>query len=235
MGSSRERRRLLDQISLYTTPARAEAVSRFSHALQSRQRVLESRGTSAFDLDAWEELVVRHGIETMATRREASERISIAARRAFEQIGAPGVDLGVTYAPGGPEDAAALAQQLVINRERDLRRGSASVGPHRDDLALTLSGHAARGWASQGQHRAIVLALKAGELSVVAEARQCRPVLLLDDVSSELDRERSAALLAFLGKLDGQVFVTTTRPEWIDSPATERTDFAVRNGEINAL
>jgi DNA replication and repair protein RecF len=235
MGSSRERRRILDQIALYTTPSQAEAAPRCTHALKSRQRVLETRGSSATDLDAWEALVVRHGLETMATRRAASERIARAATVAFAEIGAPGLELGVRYAPGAPEDADTFSAELRAHRERDVRRGSATVGPHRDDLELSLSGHAARGWASQGQHRAIVLALKAAELSVVADARQCRPVLLLDDVSSELDRERTAALLAFLGKLEGQVFVTTTRPEWIEGSTTDRKDFSVRAGEIATL
>ena len=235
MGSSRERRRLLDQIALYTTPARAEASSRMAHALSSRQRVLETRGTGAADLDAWEDLIVRHGLETMATRRAASELLARAATVAFSEIAAPDLDLGVRYAPGAPEDEAQFRGELQANRERDLRRGSATSGPHRDELELTISGHTARGWASQGQHRAIVLALKAAELAVVADARLCRPVLLLDDVSSELDRERSAALLAFLVKLEGQVFVTTTRPEWIDTPTTERKDFAVQGGQIRTL
>lgn len=232
MGPSRERRRLLDQIALYTTPLGAEAALRCAHALKSRQRVLETRGCAATDLDAWEVLVVRHGLDTMVTRRAAAERIASAAADAFREFGTPGVTLDVSYAPGAPSDADVFAAELRAHRERDARRGSATVGPHRDELVLTLSGHPARGWASQGQHRAVVLALKAAELSVVATARRCRPVLLLDDVSSELDRERSSALLAFVGKLQGQVFVTTTRPEWIETRSTERKDFRVRAGEF---
>lgn len=231
-GPSRERRRLLDQIALYTTPAGAAAALRCTHALKSRQRALETRGSAATDLDAWEALIVRHGLDAMTTRRAAAERIAVAAADAFREFGTPGTTLDVSYAPGAPPDADAFAAALRAHRERDARRGSATVGPHRDDLTLTLSGHPARGWASQGQHRAVVLALKAAELGAVANARQCRPVLLLDDVSSELDRDRSAALLAFLGKLEGQVFVTTTRPEWIETRSTDRKDFRVRAGEF---
>ena len=77
-----------------------------------------------------------------------------------------------------------------------------------------------RGMASQGQHRAVVLALEPAEIDVIAEARGVRPVLLLDDVSSELDRARTAALFAALSKQRGQVLLTTTRPELIETGGT---------------
>ena len=74
-----------------------------------------------------------------------------------------------------------------------------------------------RGFASQGQHRAAVLALELAEIEVVAQSRGTRPILLLDDVSSELDLERTTALLTFVREQEGQVFLTTTRPDLIDS------------------
>jgi DNA replication and repair protein RecF len=115
-----------------------------------------------------------------------------------------------------------------------MRRGSAGVGPHRDELALAIDGHAVRGVASQGQHRAVTLALKSAEIEVVGQARGVRPILLLDDVSSELDRARTAALFSFLREQRGQVFLTTTRPELIDTgdDGGARRDFVVRDGRI---
>jgi DNA replication and repair protein RecF len=90
--------------------------------------------------------------------------------------------------------------------------------------------------ASQGQHRAIVLALKLAEIQVVVAARGMRPVLLLDDVSSELDRARTAALLDVLGGEQGQVLLTTTRRELIDtgvlSRMEDRRDFFVVEGRV---
>jgi DNA replication and repair protein RecF len=107
------------------------------------------------------------------------------------------------------------------------------VGPHRDDLALSISGRPVRGVASQGQHRAVTLALKSAEIDVIGGARGVRPVLLLDDVSSELDRERTAALFAFLRDQEGQVLLTTTRPELIDTGVdAERCDFAIEKGVL---
>jgi DNA replication and repair protein RecF len=104
-------------------------------------------------------------------------------------------------------------------------------------LKLDLGGHAMRGFASQGQHRAAVLSLELGEIEVVARSRGTRPILLLDDVSSELDLERTTALLTFVREQEGQVFLTTTRPDLIDSSlfagAAERRDFRVVAGHVD--
>jgi DNA replication and repair protein RecF len=138
----------------------------------------------------------------------------------------------VAYAPGAPRDRDAFRDALAKARAADVRRGGASIGPHRDDLRLSLSGLVVRGIASQGQHRATVLALKSAEVRVIGAARGVRPVLLLDDVSSELDRERTAALFEYLKDERGQVFLTTTRPELIAISTAERSDFRVERGRV---
>lgn len=234
-GPGKERRKLLDRIALYTSPAAAESGMRYTRALKNRQRALEGRGAKASDLDAWEELVVRHGLETMRSRKESSARIAEEAKAIFAEIGAMGAVLDATYVPSAPEDPLAYASLLRATRDVDARRKSASSGPHRDDLVVTLGGTPVRGFASQGQHRAIVLSLKAAELAIVAGSRKVRPVLLLDDVSSELDRDRATALMGFLAKQQGQVFVTTTRPELIETSPTGRKDFWVRAGAIGLV
>lgn len=235
-GSSGERRKLLDRASLYMEPASLGELDSYLRAIRERQRALEVRGPSARDLDHWETLVVRHGSAVMRIRRRASEALLESARRAFQRIAAPDLVLEGAYQPSAPEDEAAYVQALIASRPADSRRASASIGPHRDELALTINAHAARGTASQGQHRALVLALKAAEIEVVSRARGVRPLLLLDDVSSELDRERTFALMTFLREMEGQVFLTTTRPELIDTgplaTASERADFQVSGGRI---
>ncbi len=238
-GGGVERRRLLDRIALYASPASlANAVS-YGRAARARQRVLEKRGYDAGDLDGWEELMVRHGQALSSARAEAAQRLIPAARRAFARIGPSGIDLRASYQPGAPQDAEAFRCALTKNRSRDAARGSATVGPHRDDLALSLGDKSVRTMASQGQHRAVVLSLELGEIDVVTEARGVRPVLLLDDVSSELDRDRTAALLDALREELGQVFLTTTRPELIESAelsgVDSRRSFRVVEGTISAM
>lgn len=236
MGASTERRRLLDRTALYLAPAAMLEHESFTKALRSRQRALELRGVDARDLVEWETLVVKHGLALMEHRARAAELLSERALAAFRRIAAPDLVLTAEYAPGAPRDEAAFAVALREKRPADLRRGSASVGPHRDDLALAISGRPVRGVASQGQHRAVTLALKSAEIDVIGGARGVRPVLLLDDVSSELDRERTAALFAFLRDQEGQVLLTTTRPELIDTGAdADRRDFSIERGVLSGV
>lgn len=232
MGASGERRRLLDRTALYLAPQSMAELDAYSRALKARQKTLETRGVGASDLAEWEALCAKHGASVMAHRARAAELLAEQAKLAFSRIAAPGLVLDVSYAPSAPKEEPAFAAELASRRPSDLRRGSAGVGPHRDDLALALDGHGVRGVASQGQHRAVTLALKSAEIDVIGQARGVRPILLLDDVSSELDRARTSALFAFLRDQRGQVFLTTTRPELIDTgeDRASRRDFEVVSG-----
>ena len=178
--------------------------------------------------------MVRHGLAVMDVRAEVSEPLALATKGVFQQNAAPGLDLDIDYAAGAPRERDAYLRGLALGRASDLRRGGAGIGPHRDDLALRLGGRPVRGVASQGQHRAVVLSLKAAEIQVIGSARGARPILLLDDVSSELDRARTEALFVFLQEQRGQVFLTTTRPELIAIRDSERRDFRVENGQVVA-
>jgi DNA replication and repair protein RecF len=235
MGSGGERRRLLDRIALFVRASSMDDLDRYARAMRERQRALETRGVGAADVVHWEELMVRHGVAVMDVRAEAASHLAAAAVPAFERIATPGLAFAVGYTPGAPRDADQYRASLASSRAVDLRRGGARVGPHRDDLALLIDGRPVRGVASQGQHRATVLALKSAELHVVGTARGARPILLLDDVSSELDRARTAALFVFLREQRGQVFLTTTRPELIELEGAERTDFRVQSGRISGV
>ncbi len=235
MGSSRERRVLLDRVALYSEPASLSEVTSYTRAVRERQRALEERGVRARDLEEWEELIVRHGLSVMSAREAAATQVLAATRDAFVQIARRGLGFEGTYEPSAPRDATQYRAALVEMRPRDLRRRSASIGPHRDDLVLAIAGMPARSTASQGQHRTLVLALKAAEVAVIGRARDVQPLLLLDDVSSELDAERTQALFAFLAEQRGQVFLTTTRPELIALDKTSingRVDFRIVAGRL---
>ncbi|HEX4513201.1 MAG TPA: DNA replication and repair protein RecF, partial [Polyangiaceae bacterium] len=151
---------------------------------------------------------------------------------AFRRIAAAGLAFEGRYAPSAPREPDSYRTALAESRPRDTRRGSASIGPHRDDLVLELASMPARLTASQGQHRALVLSLKAAELDVIGRARGVRPILLLDDVSSELDADRTNALFSFLASQSGQVFLTTTRPELIPFELEGRLDFRIVAGRL---
>jgi DNA replication and repair protein RecF len=125
------------------------------------------------------------------------------AARCHAEIAA-GERLDVHY-QGPPDDMVAAVHNSLA---QDLRRGSTSIGPHRDDLHVLLDGQDARAYGSQGQQRTAVVSLKLAEAALVARRTGERPVLLLDDVLSELDGERRAALLRQVGA-EGQVIITS--------------------------
>ncbi|MCA9649092.1 MAG: DNA replication and repair protein RecF, partial [Myxococcales bacterium] len=133
------------------------------------------------------------------------------------------------------EREEALRAALLERRTLDQQRGSTSMGPHRDDLRVELDGQLAGDFASQGQSRALVLAFKLAEVQAAREHDQAPPLLLLDDVSSELDPRRTALLFRTLGQQAGQCLLTTTSPRFIDLPAQVRSRcFRVERGTVTA-
>jgi DNA replication and repair protein RecF len=234
-GSSSCRRVLLDRVALYLEPLSGDDAQRYTRAMRERQRVLEERGLSAPELDAYEELMAQHGARFSAARAHAAERVIKAVCPAFERLAAHDLELEARYEPGGTDDPDLFRKRLSELRRRDQARGAANFGPQRDELALDLEGRSARRHASQGQQRILTLALKLSELDCVRNARGVHPVLLLDDVSSELDPLRTGAVYDFLRATESQVFVTTTRRELFPTPDVapeERRDFALVGGAL---
>jgi DNA replication and repair protein RecF len=124
-----------------------------------------------------------------------------------------------------------MAEALERAFDKDRARGFTADGPHGDDLELRLHQVGARHHGSQGQHRTIVLALKTAELELLSERTGRVPILLLDDVSSELDRSRNRRFFEVLSHAGGQVFLTTTHPEFI-LLEKDRVDFHVEDGRV---
>ncbi len=187
------------------------------------------------EIDAFEELCAVHGAAVTRARAGAADTLVRELLPAFERIAAPELVLDARFAPGGSADAGEARVELRRHRRRDAHRPSAGFGPHRDDLELRFDGHPVRTVGSQGQHRALTLALKAAETSAIAGARGIEPILLLDDVSSELDPDRTTALFTFLSLAHGQIFLTTTRRELIVTPGVappDRRDFRVDAGVL---
>ena len=120
------------------------------------------------------------------------------------------------------------------HRESDIQRGFTQRGPHNDDLILRISDRSAKEFASQGQQRAIVLALKIAQIESLSDRLQSRPILLLDDVSSELDRTRAQQLFEFLSRFDGQVFLTTTHEDFIPSHS-DRSLWRIVAGQLSPM
>jgi DNA replication and repair protein RecF len=200
------RRRFLNQMLVQVEPGYARALAGLRRVLEQRNSLLKrmAAGEGGGDtLDAWDEELVRVSTEIVDARAKAVAELEPEAGRCHRQIAA-GERLEVRYL-GPPRN---LAEAVHNSRAEDLRRGTTSVGPHRDDLLVVLDGQEARSYASQGQQRTAVVSLKLAEAALIERRTGERPVLLLDDVLSELDGERRAALLAEVAG-GGQVVITS--------------------------
>jgi len=215
-GPASSRRRLLDRVALYRSPLGAVSAGRYAKALKSRQELLR-RGARDEELDVYEALLAKFGAELTRARAEAVDELTAPTQRSFQAIAAPDLGLSLAYEPGGSSHEAQCRSELHARRERDARSAAASFGPHRDDLALSFHGHPVARVASQGQHRAITLALKAAESATIHSLTGLWPIQLLDDVSSELDPTRTEALFSELREARGQVFITTTRADLLQN------------------
>lgn len=234
-GPAAERRTLLDRIALYLDPVSGDDRARYTRALRGRQHILEERGVHGADLDAFEQVIAEHGARFQRARARAAVELTTALGPVFAGLSPPDLALSAEYRPGGSEHSEEFAAKLAELRRTDLRRGRATFGPQRDELELSIDGRSARQHASQGQQRILTLALKLSELDCIRQARRVEPVLLLDDVSSELDPSRTGAVYETLGQSQNQIFVTTTRPELFSTPSlapAERADFRMRAGAL---
>lgn len=245
IGAPSLRRAAIDSLAAARFPAYADDLATYGRTLQQRNsllRAIREETATRDQLRFWDATFVETGGRVVAARLELLETLAgplAAAHREIAPDEAGGGVLGLRYvsnAPAGvgetPRDA--LARRLVETAEKELWNGSTVIGPHRDDLAFELAGRDLASFASRGQQRTAILAFKLAELDLLTELDGRPPLLLLDDVFSELDPERRAHLVRRIAALP-QAFVTTTTrddldPEllaiartWIVSAATDGT------------
>src|SRR5213080_2455307 len=226
------RRRFLNQMLVQVEPGYARALAGLRRVLEQRNSLLKriASGEGGEDmLEAWITEHVRVSTETVGARAKAEAELEPDVARCNGQIVA-GERLEIAY-EGPPEN---LAEAVHNSIAEDLRRGSTSIGPHRDDLSIRLDGQEARSFGSQGQQRTAVVSLKLAEAALMERRAGERPVLLLDDVLSELDGDRRSALLRRVAG-EGQVIITSA--EMGPFPAdliTGARVWSVNSGRIEA-
>ena len=216
-GGPAARRGHLDQLVAALWPARADTRGAYARALTQRNALLARiragvAGPAA--LDAWDAELTRLGIRLMQDRREAVEGLIAPFVGLAGRLGLPG-RAELRYRPrSAAADAEGLAMELEKRRTADLERGFTAHGPHRDELQLTLEGLSLRAYGSQGQQRTALLALLFAERELLAARRGQPPLMLLDDVMSELDAERRNLLVSLL-RSGGQAVVTSTEADHV--------------------
>jgi DNA replication and repair protein RecF len=235
-GPPAVRRAHLDQFIGAMWPARVATRRAYSQALQQRNaliaRVRAGHGSSS-SLATWNLQLAQHGIALMADRDRAVQELSEPFGHLAEELGLDG-SASVAYRPRSKATTVeALADELAERTPSDLERGFSSHGPHRDELALQRAGRELRAYGSQGQQRLALLALLLAERERIAIHRRSPPLMLLDDVMSELDQVRRQALVELLRSVEGQSVISTTDLEHVPGAGDPGiTHLAVSDGDV---
>jgi len=224
-GTPSVRRAHLDQFVAAMWPARAVTRRAYAQSLAQRNALiarLRAGAGSRASLVSWDRQLAQHGAALMADRAEAVEEIADRFAAIAYALGLDG-EPQLAYRPRSrATDAEGLADELQARTDSDLERGFTGHGPHRDELATQRAGRELRAFGSQGQQRLALLALLLAEREAIAARRSSPPVMLLDDVMSELDLTRRRALVDLLREAGGQSVITTTGLEQV--PGGEDSD-----------
>ncbi len=218
-GGPALRRGYLDQLLASLDPRNDHVRSQYDKALRQRNALLkQTHGrldeAASFTLEVWDAKLVESGEQLAAMRADLVARLEPLVVQAYEDVAGEHHRISLTYAASWR--AVGFRAALEAARRDELRRGLTLVGPHRDDLTITLEELPARTHASQGEQRSLALALRLASHRLLHDVTGAPPVLLLDDVFSELDPDRSAALLRSLPA--GQALLSTASglPEGVE-------------------
>lgn len=250
-----DRRRFLDILISQLSPSYFHQLQIYQKLLKQRNHILKDirqkeregldsagRQMLRLNLDIWDEQLAAAGAFIVCKRQAILEELTGAAQAAMATLSASQEVLTLDYqkpsqldpAEGEAEVQAGIIKRLSQLREDEIQRGYSSYGPHRDDLQILLNGLSAQNYASQGQQRSLVLALKVAELQVLEDHCEQKPVLLLDDVMSELDQDRRTRLFNLVA--GNQVFLTCTDlqqvPHEILAQDPQNRIFQVRAGRV---
>lgn len=220
--SSGIRRRYLDDLGAHLAPGYGATVAEYEQTLRQRNALLRREGpnTDPLTLDVWDERLVEAAVALWMERVDLVSRLGPVLGEAHGAVAGPAEALEVTLEPkwGRPpapfeagSAAEALVEALGERRRREMEQRTTTLGPHRDEIHLTLGRRQVRSQASQGEQRSVAVALRVAAYRLMRIRHGHPPVLLLDDVFSELDLARTAAVVEMLP--EGQVLVTTTRED----------------------
>ena len=231
-GAPSGRRRYLDVMLSQVDHQYLRALQRYTKVITQRNALLkriQEGSAKPAELAYWDEELARDGGAILTTRAAAVAQLAEAAAATHARLSGEREQFALAYAPrfsdawlpariieaGTDSVAAALLDKLHTTHPRDIAAGVTLTGPHRDDLSMTLGGEPAAAFASRGQQRTAALALRLAEAQLLHARSGERPILLLDDVLSELDESRRASVLAAIDA--DQVWITSPDPDRFDT------------------
>ncbi len=229
-----KRRKFIDRELCQIKPSYFLALNQYKKVLAQRNAYLKEYDINESILDIWDLQLAEYGSKIIEQRTEFIKKLNIISSRIHKDITNKKEELEVIYEPN-IEYCKNLQEiyykELQLSRGNDIRRRTTGRGPHKDDLKLLSNGIDIRNFGSQGQQRTAALSLKLSEIKLIEEETGENPVLLLDDVLSELDRERQNYLINSLE--DTQVFITTTEiSEEVENCLGDIKYFIIENGKI---
>ncbi len=231
-GGPAPRRAHVDRLAAALWPARAGLVAGYSKALAQRNALIARirRGGGASQLEAWDHELAARAVPLVETRALAAAELSGPFAETAEALGLEG-GAELSYRPATAElDEPGIVAELAGRRQADVDRGYTLWGPHRDEIELRWGGRALRRYGSQGQQRLALLALLFAEREALRASRRTLPLMLLDDVMSELDPGRRGRLVETIAA-GGQVLITSTEPEHVPD-VCPRTLLTAADGRI---
>ena len=262
-GGPDERRRYLNLALAQTNPAYVRALSEYNQALSQRNALLKAlgeRGGNSEQLGVWDEALARLGAQIILWRIQAVQQIEHLAKRVHHELTRGKEILRLSYQPAydplqqpegqldlkmdTPIDRSGLelegirrgfVERLARIRKEEIARGMTTIGPHRDELRFQANGIDLGNYGSRGQIRTALLALKMAEVNWMKERTNEWPVILLDEVMAELDLERRADLLTYLGNSEQVLFTTTDLNLFTPEFAQQAEIWKVQGGAVQAV
>ena len=230
-----ERRRFTDMELCQLDPVYVSDLSGYNHVINQRNKLLKDLWSSPSlkdTLDIWDEQLVQYGLKVIRKRREFIRELNEIASEIHHNLTGGIEKIEILYEPDVPEEL--LSEKVFLNRERDLKLKTSSTCSHRDDFCVRINGIDIRKYGSQGQQRTAALSLKLSEIYLVKKKIHDEPILLLDDVLSELDSSRQNYLLGSIH--DIQTIITCTGlDDFVSHQFEINKVFHVVKGEVSGL
>ncbi len=237
-GGATERRRFLNMEISQLGGSYFYNLQRYNAILRQKNAVLKSPDVLRHPsyVSTWDEQLISHAIFITKARMAFIERLTPIACEIFNTLssGTDELDIGYKSALGvNPTEKDAASELMTLLSDSladDIRRGYTRIGPHRDEMTFAVNGMDARVYASQGQQRALALALKLSEIRLIEKTRNERPIVLLDDVFSELDANRCRALLDYVSRC--QCIITCASSASVDMFGNKAVIYTCKNGTL---
>lgn len=228
-----QRRRFMDMELCQMNKAYLYYLTQYKKILKQRNALLkqiQQNSNLKETLEIWDEQLVEQGSKLIEIREQFVQEIAAIMKEKHRNLTGGQEDIEVKYKPNCP--AKDFSRQLYMEGERDVVLGTTTVGPHRDDIQFFINGQEVKVYGSQGQKRTAALSLKMAEIEIVEKTIGEKPILLLDDVLSELDRNRQNYLLENIKGI--QTIITCTGlEEFVTNGININQTFEIVNGKIN--